>query len=205
MSAADTAVQAAVPARRVAGRLQTIAVLAITGIVIAVAAIVMGGGGFGQNDGVTQVDLTGSVAGAAPVVGAIPPGFSAVTSDGKTVNLADYAGKPLWLTFGASWCPDCRAEAPDVEAAYQKYKDQGLNVLGVFISESATDISSYAGHVGFTFPIAVDQNTKIASAYRTMGIPTHFFIGADGKIKDVKIGALDPATMDSEIQGILGK
>ena len=204
MSAADTVVQTPVPARRVAGRLQTIAVLAITGVVIAVAALVMGGGGFGQSDGVTQVDLTGKVAGAAPVVGAIPPGFSAITSDGKTVNLADYAGKPLWLTFGASWCPDCRAEAPDVQAAYQKYKDQGLNVLGVFISENASDISSYAGRVGFTFPIAVDQNTKIASAYRTMGIPTHFFIGADGKIKDVKIGALDPATMDSEIQGILG-
>lgn len=205
MSAAETAAQAPAAPRRVAGRLQTIAVLAVTGVVIAVAAVVMGGGGFGQNDGVTQVSLTGNVAGAAPVAGAIPPGFSAVTFDGKTVHLADYAGKPLWLTFGASWCPDCRAEAPDVQAAYQKYKDQGLNVLGVFISESASDISSYAGRVGFTFPIAVDQNTKIASAYRTMGIPTHFFIGADGKIKDVKIGALDPATMDSEIQTILGK
>ncbi len=38
-----------------------------------------------------------------------------------------------------------------------------------------------------------------------MGIPTHFFIGADGKIKDVKIGALDPATMDSEIASLLGQ
>jgi peroxiredoxin len=204
MNAAEAAVPA--PATgRVAGRLQTILVLAITAAVVAVLALVLGGGGFGQNDGVTQVNLTADVAGAAPVVGAVPPGFTASTYDGKQVKLSDYAGKPLWLTFGASWCPDCRAEAPDVQAAYLKYQGQGLNILGVFISENASDIKSYAGRVGMTFPIAVDQNTVIASKYRTMGIPTHFFIGADGKIRDVKIGALDPATMDREIQAILGQ
>ena len=204
MNAAEAAVAA--PARgRVAGRLQTILVLAATAAVIGILAVVLGGGGFGQSDGVTDVNLTANVAGSAPVAGAIPPGFSAVTYDGKTINLKDYAGKPLWLTFGASWCPDCRAEAPDVEAAYQKYQAQGLNILGVFISESSNDIKTYADRVGMTFPIVVDQNTVIASQYRTMGIPTHFFIGADGKIKDVKIGALDPATMDSEIKAILGQ
>jgi len=202
MNAAEAAAQA--PATgRVAGRLQTILVLAVVAVVIAGLAFLMGGQG--KTDGVTAVSLTGPLSGAAPVAGAVPPGFSAITYDGKTVNLQDYAGKPLWLTFGASWCPDCRAEAPDVQAAYQKYEAQGLNVLGVFISESSSDIKTYADRVGMTFPIVVDQNTVIASQYRTMGIPTHFFIGADGKIKDVKIGALDPATMDSEIQAILGK
>jgi len=202
MNAADAAVQT--PATgRVPGRLQTILVLAVTAVVIAVAAYLIGGQSQGSD--ITQVNLTGDVAGTAPTVGAVPPGFTALTYDGKTVNLADYAGKPLWLTFGASWCPDCRAEAPDVEAAYQKYAPQGLNVLAVFISESAADVGGYAGRAGLTFPIAVDANTVIASRYRTMGIPTHFFIGADGKIKDVKIGALDPTTMDSEIQAILAK
>jgi cytochrome c biogenesis protein CcmG, thiol:disulfide interchange protein DsbE len=203
MSAANAA--APTPATgRVAGRLQTIIVLAVTVILVGAAAVLMGGN-FGQSEGVTQVTLTADVAGAAPVTGAIPPGFTAQTFDGKTVSLADYAGKPVWLTFGASWCPDCRAEAPDLEAAYTKYQGQGLNILAIFISESPADIKTYADRVGMTFPIAVDTNTVIASQYRTMGIPTHFFIGADGKIKDVKIGALDPATMDSEIQSILGK
>ncbi len=201
MNAAQAAANSPAPGR-VAGRLQTILVLAATVVVIGAAAYLISGPG--QSAGVSQVNLTGSVAGAAPVVGAVPPNFTGQTYDGKTVSLAAYAGKPLWLTFGASWCPDCRAEAPDVEAAYQKFQAQGLNVLGVFISESAADVQSYAGRVGFTFPIAVDQNTQIAGEYRTMGIPTHFFIGADGKIKDVRIGALDPATMDAEIQGILG-
>lgn len=189
---------------RVAGRLQTVVVLVVAVVVIGLAAFLLGGAN-PSSDGLTQVNLTANVAGSALTVGAVPPAFTAQTYDGKKVSLADYAGKPLWLTFGASWCPDCRAEAPDVQAEYLKHQAQGLNILGVFISESASDVAGYAGRATLTFPIAVDQRTVIASTYRTLGIPTHFFIGADGKIKDVKIGALDVATMDREIQAILAK
>ena len=91
-------------------------------------------------------------------MGAVPPDFSGVTYDGTAVSLADYAGKPVWLTFGASWCPDCRAESPDIEATYQANKDQGLVVLGVFINETADDVAGYAERAGLTFPIAVDPN-----------------------------------------------
>ena len=203
MNAAEATAQTPA-AGRSAGRLQTVVVLGVAAVVIGLAAFLIGGAGEGS-DGLTQVNLTGNVANAAPTIGGVPPDFTATTYDGKTVKLSDYAGKPLWLTFGASWCPDCRAEAPDVQAEYQKYQARGLNILGVFISESASDVSGYAGRASLTFPIAVDQRTVIASTYRTMGIPTHFFIGADGKIKDVRIGALDVATMDSEIQAILAK
>jgi peroxiredoxin len=197
MSAAGIAARAG---RRTAGRLQTIVVIAVTAVVIGAVAYVVSGPGA---DGVTQVDLSGDVAGAAPVVGSVPPGFTGTTYDGRQVSLSDYAGKPMWLTFGASWCPDCRSEAPDVEATYQRYKDRGLVVLGVFISEGASDISGYAQRAGLTFPIVVDQATVIASRYRTMGIPTHFFIGADGRIREVRIGALDADTMDRAVAALL--
>ena len=197
MSAAGVAARSAGAG---AGRLQTLVVVVVTAIVIGIAAFAMGGTG---SDGVTQVDLAGDASGAAPAVGAVPPGFSGVTYDGTAVSLADYAGKPMWLTFGASWCPDCRSEVPDVEATYQKYKDQGLVVLGVFISESAADISGYAGRAGLTFPIVVDERTVIASTYRTMGIPTHFFIGADGKIREIRIGALHRDDMDRAVAALM--
>ncbi|MEO5964456.1 MAG: TlpA disulfide reductase family protein [Candidatus Limnocylindrales bacterium] len=181
-------------AGRTAGRLQTIVIIVIALIVVGTLAYVATGPG--AVDGVTKVELTGAIAGKVPAPGDIPPAFTAITSDGTQVSLADYAGKPLWLTFGASWCPDCRSEAPDVEATYEKYKVQGLNVLGVFISESATDIGGYRTRAGLTFPIVVDENTTIASAYQTLGIPTHYFIGADGRIVEVRIGALSRADMD---------
>jgi peroxiredoxin len=188
-------------ARGGTGRLQTIVVIAVTAILIGAAAWFVGGQG--GDDGVTSIDLAGDVAGAAPVVGAVPPDFAGQTYDGDTVALSDYAGKPIWLTFGASWCPDCRTEAPDVEATYQAYKDQGLVVLGVFIGESADDIASYAQRAGLTFPITVDQNELIASTYRTLGIPTHFFIGTDGRIREVRIGALPKTEMERAISEIV--
>ena len=197
MSAAGIA---APPAGRMAGRLQTIIVIAVTAVVIGAVAFLVSGP---DTSGFTKVDLSGDVAGSAPAVGALPPAFSGTTYDGKTVSLADYAGKPMWLTFGASWCPDCRSEAPDVEAIYQKYKGQGLVVLGVFISENASDISGYAGRAGLTFPIVVDERTVIASTYRTLGIPTHFFIGADGRIREIRIGALPKDEMDRAIAAIV--
>ena len=73
----------------------------------------------------------------------------------------------------------------------------------MFISEPAADIAGYAQRAGLTFPITVDQQEAVAAAYRTMGIPTHFFIGRDGKIRQVRIGALSREDMDKAIAGIL--
>lgn len=197
MSAADSTAR---PAGHMAARLKTILVIAVTAVVIGAVAFVVGGPG---TDGVTTVDLSSDMSGSGPSVGEVPPPFTAGTFDGKGISLSDYAGKPLWLTFGASWCPDCRSEAPDVEAAYQKYKGQGLQVVAVFSRESPTAISSYAQRAELTFPIAVDQSATIASAYRILGIPTHFFIGADGRIRAVRIGALHPNDMDTLVASIM--
>ena len=186
---------------RLAGRLQTIVVIAVVAVIVVVLA--WSASGAGMSDGVTKIELPAGAAANAPKVGAVPPDFSGVTADGTPISLSDYAGKPVWLTFGASWCPDCRVEAPDIEAAYQANKDKGLAVVGVFISESADDIAGYAERAGLSFPITVDQQEAIAAAYRTMGVPTHFFIGPDGKVREVRIGALSKDDMARSIAAIM--
>jgi cytochrome c biogenesis protein CcmG/thiol:disulfide interchange protein DsbE len=189
------------PSGRMAGRLQTIVVIAIAAVVVGVLAY--SALGLGQTDGVTRVELPENAADAAPAVGAVPPNFSGLTYDGQPVSLADYAGRPVWLTFGASWCPDCRVEAPDLEAIYQDNKDAGLVVLGVFINETAAEVAGYAERARLSFPIAVDPNADIAAAYRSMGIPTHFFIGPDGKVREVRIGALSKDDMIRAVAAIM--
>ncbi|HEY5628980.1 MAG TPA: TlpA disulfide reductase family protein, partial [Candidatus Limnocylindrales bacterium] len=144
MNLADLAPGTSVVGRG-AGRKQTAVVLLVTVVAIVLLALVVGGGGFGQSDGQTPVAAADA---GTPVVGSVPPNFTATTYDGKQVSIAQYAGKPLWLTFGASWCPDCRTEAPDVEAAYTKYQAQGLNILGVFKQESPASVQSYATRAG---------------------------------------------------------
>lgn len=183
-----------------AGRTQTI-------IVIVVAILAVGGLTWfatnGFDDGVTSVSLVGSGSGAAPTVGSEPTAFTGLSYGGNPISLADYAGKPLWLTFGASWCSDCRVEAADLEATYEANRAKGLNVLAVFINDPPADIGGYVKRAGLTFPIIADQGATIGGAYRLMGIPTHIFIGRDGLVREIRIGALSKGEMEQAVASIL--
>jgi peroxiredoxin len=185
---------------RAAGRIQTI-------IVIGIAIVAIGALSWyvseGIDDGVTSISITGDTAVEPPAVGKAPTAFSGVGYDGKPISLSDYAGKPLWLTFGASWCRDCRVEAADLQDTYARYRGQGLNVLAVFINDPPADIAGFAERAGLTFPIVADQAAKIGGAYRLVGLPTHVFIGRDGLIKEVLIGALSKDEMERAVTGIL--
>jgi cytochrome c biogenesis protein CcmG, thiol:disulfide interchange protein DsbE len=185
------------------GRLTTIVIMAVTAAVIGVVAFVVNQPA-ATTAGVTEVSLTGDAGSAAPEVGKAAPDFLAQTVDGKTVKLSDFKGKPVWLTFGASWCQPCRAENPDIQAAVAKHAGSDLVVLGVFISEDTAAVKDYGDRVGLTYQRIADPSTKIASQYRILGIPSHFFIDKDGILRQVKVGSLDPASMDAAIQGISG-
>lgn len=179
------------PAGLGAGRLRTILVLAAAIVVVAAAAWIVDR----PAQGLTVLPGA-SPAGEPPRAGDAPPDFSATAIDGSAVSMAALRGRPTWLTFGASWCPDCRAEATDLQATYARFSAQGLAVLGVFIDEDATAVADYSRRVGFTFPMVADPNGRIADLYRTYGIPIHFFIGRDGVIQEVRIGRLTPADME---------
>ncbi|MDA8237013.1 MAG: TlpA disulfide reductase family protein [Chloroflexi bacterium] len=181
-----------------AGRLRTVLVLVAAAAVVIAAAWYLDQGSGGSN-----VRTGEAPAGGQPRAGDVPPDFSGTAVDGTAVSLAALKGRPTWLTFGASWCPDCRAEATDLQATYARYAPEGLAVLGVFIDEPEAAAADYARRVGFTFPLLSDPQGKIADLYRTYGIPIHFFIGRDGLIRDVRIGRLTPADMEQLVRTIL--
>jgi cytochrome c biogenesis protein CcmG/thiol:disulfide interchange protein DsbE len=197
-SAADPAPVAARASGRGAGRLRTLIVLAAAAILVVAAVWFVD-----QPGSETNVRPGDAVAGEPPRVGDAPPDFSGTAIDGTAISMAALKGQPTWLTFGASWCPDCRAEANDLQAAYAKYQPQGLAVLGVFIDEPESAVVDYAKRVGFTVPLVADTQGRIADLYRTYGIPIHFFVGRDGTIRDVRIGRLTPADMEQLVQQIV--
>ena len=187
------------PAGLMAGRLRTLLVLAVAAILVGAVAWFVDKP---SDDGVTILP-GGAAAGSAPRAGDVPPDFQATAVDGAAVSIAALNGQPTWLTFGASWCPDCRAEATDLQATYAKYEPQGLAVLGIFIQEDQAAVRDYAKRVGFTFPMVADPSGRIADLYRTYGIPIHFFIGRDGLIRDVRIGRLSPGDMEQLVQQLV--
>jgi cytochrome c biogenesis protein CcmG, thiol:disulfide interchange protein DsbE len=150
----------------------------------------------------TSVVLSGRASGPAPEVGKPAPDFSATTIEGSRVTLSKLRGRPVWVTFGATWCQECRVESPDIQAAYEKYGSQGLQLLSIFIQDDHSDIVDYAKRTGLTFPKIDDSSDEIASSYRIVGIPTHFFIDGSGILRAIDISALDPSAIDENLAEI---
>jgi peroxiredoxin len=192
---------------RRAGRVRTIVVLAAAGAAILAAVYLTDQPAqttaVASNGSVQQVSLTQPLTNNAPEIGKAAPVFSATTADGKEFNLADLRGKAVWLTFGATWCQPCRAENPDIEAAFKKYADQGLVVVQVYLAEDAAKVNDYGDRVGITYTRIPDPDDRLAAQYRILGIPSHFFIDRDGTLRELKISTLTPELIEQNLAVIL--
>ena len=147
--------------------------------------------------------------GATTPVGAGQPApdFALANLDGQTVKLSDLAGRPVWVNVWASWCAPCRAEMPDITAVYQEVRarDAGgdLALLLVSIGEEPQVVRLYLESTRYQLPVLVDPGFAITERYRITGLPTHYFVGRDGTIKDLAIGGLKPNGMRARLAKIL--
>ena len=99
-------------------------------------------------------------------------------------KLSDYAGKGKYLLvdFWASWCGTCRRQIPVIKGLYDKYKDKGLEVLGVAVWDKAEDTRRAITEEGITWPCIIDAGTIPTDLYGISGIPCILLIGPDGTI-----------------------
>jgi peroxiredoxin len=157
-------------------------------------------GGVGSSSSIT---LTASASGPAPRLDKVAPDFSVRDLDGNMVALSDFRGRPVWINFWATWCPPCRAETPDIQEVYEDNQAAGLVVLGISIGEDADSVRGYMERTGTTFTTALDSDTSIAATYRIVGIPTHFFVDAEGILREWRIGSMSMKTMRKNVEAIL--
>jgi thiol-disulfide isomerase/thioredoxin len=132
------------------------------------------------------------------------PDFTLDTLDGGKFKLADHIGQPVVVNFWATWCLPCRAELPAFEEVYRNNRAQGLVVVGVDVAESPDAVAQFVAEAGLTFPIALDASGETTELYRIQGMPTTFFVGRDGQIKDMVIGGpLTQAAIESKVAELM--
>jgi len=118
--------------------------------------------------------------------------FQLTTLDGRTVDLADFRGKPLVINFFASWCDPCRAEMPLIKELAAAGPREGYRVLGIAVEDGRAAVLQYAREARITFPVALDSSSAVKRAYRIFGPPATFFVDARGTVRDAVLGPLDP-------------
>jgi cytochrome c biogenesis protein CcmG, thiol:disulfide interchange protein DsbE len=119
---------------------------------------------------------------APPLAAGSAPPFEIKTFDGQTLSLAGLRGKPIVLNFWASWCKECRDETPYLELVWQKYREQGLMVIGVDYVDTEPEAKAFLKQFGATYPAGPDLGTAISRAYRITGVPESYFITREGKL-----------------------
>ena len=140
----------------------------------------------------------------SPLVGRPAPDFTLTLLDGKELRLRDLRGRPAVVNFWASWCyPSCWNEAPRLEATWQRYKDQGVVMVGIIYQDTEENARNFIDNHEKTYPNGLDPKSRIAIAYGVYGIPETLFIDRDGKIGHKHIGEISVETLTAETGALL--
>ena len=135
-----------------------------------------------------QKDMDSKYATELIKAGTPAPDFKMLTPDGKKFQFAKWAkGKTVVLDFWASWCPDCRKDAPEVVRMYEAYKQYGVEFLGISMD---TDVEAWKKAIekfGIQYPQVSElkkfKETDISKVYGVKWIPSMVVVGPDGQVK----------------------
>jgi peroxiredoxin len=131
--------------------------------------------------------------------------FSFPDLNGRLVSNTDpqFDGKVVIVAIGGSWCPNCHDEAPFLESLYKQFHSRGLEIVNLSFEEEdqlkdPTRLRAFIARYGLTYTVLVagdtDQlNEKIPQAVNLNCWPTSFFLGRDGRVREVHAGFAGPA------------
>jgi cytochrome c biogenesis protein CcmG/thiol:disulfide interchange protein DsbE len=134
------------------------------------------------------------------------PNFKLPRLTGKgRLSTDDLEGSPYVLNFWATWCGPCRMEMPAFERVWRKYKSRGVVIVGVNINDDLGDAREFAGDLGITYPLVVDENDELATELGVKGLPQTVFVDAAGRIagSGAKLGIVTEAELTMTIDRIL--
>lgn len=181
--------------------------LGVVGVVVAGLAVVLVTAG-GDDAGPAGSSTGGGrrtvfVADGPAEVGRPAPAFALPGLDGGTVDLRDFAGRPVVVNFWASWCNPCRKEFPLLKAAIADHADDELAVIGVSYEDIASDGRAFVADQGADWAFARDPDGRLAGAYGVRAVPQTFFVDADGTLVSRIFGITSADDLDAEIRKIL--
>jgi peroxiredoxin len=143
---------------------------------------------------------------------AAPFAFSFPDLSGKLVSNTDpqFRNKVVIVAIGGSWCPNCHDEAPFLETLYQQFHSKGLEIVDLSFEEddqlqNPERLRAFIKRYGLTYTVLVagtpdDLNQKITQADHLNSWPTSFFLGRDGRVREIHAGFAGPGNPEGHKQ-----
>lgn len=108
-----------------------------------------------------------------------------------TREIADFRGDWVLVNLWASWCEPCRQEAPDIQAYWERHRDDGFVVFGIDTEDATEKAIEFVEEFGLTYPIVRDPEGERREAFATLGFPESFLVDPDGNIALIRRGPVD--------------
>jgi cytochrome c biogenesis protein CcmG/thiol:disulfide interchange protein DsbE len=139
----------------------------------------------------------------SPLIAKPAAPFTLTLFDGKTLTLESLRGRAVFLNFWASWCPPCRAEARDLEAAWRKVQGHEVVYIGIALQDTDENARAFLKEFEITYPNGRDTSGKIAVDYGVWGIPESFFIDPQGRITYKHTGGIRAGLVETKLADAL--
>jgi cytochrome c biogenesis protein CcmG/thiol:disulfide interchange protein DsbE len=140
----------------------------------------------------------------SPLIGKPAPEFALrALVGGQVVRLSDFRGQVVVVNFWKSTCAACYVEHGALLAAWNRYRDRGVVVIGVDFEDTLDGARGFARSQGGDWPLVVDRDGRTVLAYGVTGPPETFFIGRDGRVAHKQIGPVDYELMTDQLTALL--
>jgi peroxiredoxin len=123
---------------------------------------------------------------AAAWIGKPVPDLVLCASDGRIIRMAELRGQPAVIDMWASWHPSCEAAVPDFNRLAAETASQGVHVVAITF-ENPADVTEFTRDHPIQYPIVVTNDLPPPFGSIAL-VPTTFFLGPDGRIRDIKVG-----------------
>jgi peroxiredoxin len=115
-------------------------------------------------------------------VNSAAPDFRLKDLSGKDVSLNSLRDGPVLLVFGTTWCPYCREEIPRMKEIQRLGREKNLEVLNIYINESAGKVADFAAKYALPYRVLLDRDGRVAERYQVHGVPMLVLVDRQGKI-----------------------
>ena len=134
------------------------------------------------------------------------PGFT-LPGQNKTIQLAKYRGKVVYVDFWASWCEPCKRSFPWMNELQTLYGDDGFHIIAVNLDESREEANAFLKKMPAKFDIAFDKSGKTAEAYKLKAMPSSYLIDRNGELVHKSLGyrAEEKKILETKIKQLVDK